>query len=518
VEEQAVKIQFGLETEIGITRADATDLDVVAESIALVRSAQGRGVRMRWDYEYEDPHLDARGFRVKELRQDTDEAHYFARDAARELTYSEIKSDLALKNGARYYNDHAHPEYCTPECSTLLELLQQDYAGDQLLMHCARAVTEEEPEDPVSLYKNNTDFQGHSYGCHENYLVPRDLPWDDLAQGMQAFLVTRQIFCGAGKFGWEDEDRFVKPGFQIAQRSDFFSVLQSVDTMQKRPIVNTRDEPHADQNVWRRFHVIIGDANMSPYATWLKVGTTALVLQALANGAEPGDIPRLKDPIAALKSISHDPEWDWHCLLKRGFAGAEDSDAVTVQRFYLNLVKQHVPGLDEQWTQLVEAWENILDDLESDPLSTADRLDWSAKYALIEQFREAEGLSEEDPWLRSLDLSYHHLDEEQGLFYGLRDQGHFRLPYPREQIEPQRLEPPATTRAAVRGLALEKFGAVVDAAQWDMVRFSLEDKRYLQLDLRRLFDREKIRETVEALRQASHPRELESLWLAKITK
>ena len=131
------------------------------------------------------------------------------------------------------------------------------------------------------LYKNNTDFQGHSYGCHENYLLPRELPWETLAQGIQAFFVTRQLFCGAGKYGWESEDKYLQSGFQISQRSDFFSELQSIDTMQRRPIVNTRDEPHADENKWRRFHVIIGDANLSPYATWLKVGTTALVINCL---------------------------------------------------------------------------------------------------------------------------------------------------------------------------------------------------------------------------------------------
>src|SRR5213592_2750525 len=275
-------IQFGTETEIGISRAIPENLDVVAESIALVRSATAPGVRMRWDYSCEDPHCDARGFRVKELLQDNDEANYFAQDAQRALTFSEIKSDLVLRNGARFYNDHAHPEYCAPECSTLLELLQQDYAGDALLMACVRNLNQN-TDNPVLLYKNNTDFRGHSYGCHENYLLPRSLPWEKLAQGIQAFLVTRQIFAGAGKFAIEAEDKFVSHGFQIAQRSDFFSELQSVDTMQRRPLVNTRDEPHANPKVFRRFHVIIGDANMSPFVTRLKVGTTALVLEALAR-------------------------------------------------------------------------------------------------------------------------------------------------------------------------------------------------------------------------------------------
>ncbi|MGY8686419.1 MAG: proteasome accessory factor PafA2 family protein, partial [Verrucomicrobiales bacterium] len=257
-------ILYGLETEYGISReVPGPNYDVVAESIALVRAATQRGVRMRWDYSCEDPHVDARGFRVEELRQDFDEANYFAQDAVRPLSFSEIKSDLALKNGARFYNDHAHPEYCTPECATIAELLRQDQLGDRLVMDCAEALsekTQDGKEGRVRLYKNNTDFLGHSYGCHENYLLQRSVPWRTISRGMLAFLVTRQVFCGAGKFGWEEEDRYGGPGFQISQRADFFSELESVDTMQRRPIVNTRDEPHADREHWRRFHVIVGDA------------------------------------------------------------------------------------------------------------------------------------------------------------------------------------------------------------------------------------------------------------------
>src|SRR6187549_2466558 len=170
-------IQFGTETEIGITRQNPEGVDVVSESIALVRSATAPGVRMRWDYSCEDPYCDACGFRVKELLQDSDEANYFAQDAQRAMSFSEIKSDLVLRNGARFYNDHAHPEYCTPECGTLQEIVEQDASGDALLIDCARVVSEQSGS-PVLLYKNNTDFRGHSYGCHENYLLPRSLAWD----------------------------------------------------------------------------------------------------------------------------------------------------------------------------------------------------------------------------------------------------------------------------------------------------------------------------------------------------
>ena len=505
-----MQIQFGLETEIGISREDSRDLDVVAESIALVRSATAPGVRQRWDYRQEDPHQDARGFRVRELRQDTDEANYFAQDASRPLSFSEIKSDLVLRNGARFYNDHAHPEYCTPECATLEELARQDAAGDALLVDCARAVGAESG-NPVLLYKNNTDFRGHSYGCHENYLLPRSLAWDRLAQGMQAFLVTRQIFAGAGKYGWEEEDRFGGPGFQLAQRSDFFSELQSVDTMQRRPLVNTRDEPHADPAKYRRFHVIIGDANLSPFATYLKVGTAALVLQALANGVPPERIPRLADPLAALPAISRDREWKWRVRT----AGGRETTAVAVQRAYLELVREFAPPPDPAWAALLAEWALVLADLEREPLATADRLDWSAKHRLIEQFREAEKIGPEDPWLRSLDLAYHLLDPAQGLFYGLLDAGAFRLPFPRERILGRPLEPPPDTRAALRGGCIDRFGSQVESAQWDAV-ILLDGRRRIEVDLRDVFAPAQVAQGLAVLRGARTPADLLALPFAKI--
>src|SRR5580692_10055262 len=366
-------IQFGIETEIGIARDGDGDLDVVAESIALVRSVVEPGVLMRWDYGSEDPHADMRGFHVRELRQDTDEADYYHEDAERELTYVEIKSDLVLGNGARFYNDHAHPEYCTPECSTLDELVAQDRAGERILMACAQQLSKQRGQT-VRLYKNNTDFRGHSYGCHENYLLPRSLPWAQLAQAVQAFLVTRQIYAGAGKFGIETEDRFLSPEFQIAQRSDFFSELQSVDTMQRRPIVNTRDEPHANARLYRRFHVIIGDANMSPFATRLKVGTTALVLEALSRDPlRPW--PKLADPLPALRAISRDPKFRWEVSLLDG----KRATAVDLQRAYLAAVKAVCDLSLPEKAELVEAWETVLGDLETDVMRCRNRLDWVAK-------------------------------------------------------------------------------------------------------------------------------------------
>ncbi|HEX3719000.1 MAG TPA: proteasome accessory factor PafA2 family protein [Verrucomicrobiae bacterium] len=497
-------IQFGTETEIGIARDKEENLDVVAESMALVRSATKSGVLMRWDYECEDPHADMRGFHVEELRQDSDEASYFAQDAGRELSFVEIKSDLVLGNGARYYNDHAHPEYCTPECSTVEELIAHDRAGERILMRCAQKLSEERGCN-VYLYKNNTDFRGHSYGCHENYLLPRSLPWEKLARGIQAFLVSRQVVAGAGKFAIEEEDRFVGPGFQISQRSDFFSELQSVDTMQRRPIVNTRDEPHANPNLFRRFHVILGDANMSPYSTRLKIGTTALVLEALArNPKRP--YPVLADPLAALVSISRDPKFHWEVEL----LDKKCSNALALQRDYWQAVSELCDLSDPSKRTLVADWDTVLTDLETDPMRCRNRLDWVAKLALIREFQTTQNLSADDPWLQSLDLEYHKLDREQGLYYALEQAGSISGVPDESLVRRAISEPPRTTRAYIRGRCIQKFSAAVISAQWDHITLQGTGEP-LKISLLDVFTPEEVQAASKVVDAAKCPDDLRSI-------
>ena len=208
-----MKRVFGIETEYGITVNGVETVDVVAESIELVRCYTEHGSLMKWDYELEDPHLDARGFRAQSLMQDTDESAYYELDKNRPLSFEEIKSDLVLSNGARFYNDHAHPEYSTPECTRLRDIVAQDKAGERILSECVRRRNKKiSPEREVRLYKNNTDFIGHSYGCHDNYLMSRSVPWDRLVGDVIPFLVTRQIFAGAGKMGIEGEGSSGQPG------------------------------------------------------------------------------------------------------------------------------------------------------------------------------------------------------------------------------------------------------------------------------------------------------------------
>ena len=497
-------IQFGIETEVGISRDSAEDLDVVAESIALVRSATKSGVLMRWDYDCEDPHADTRGFHVEALLQDTDEAHYFAQDSARELSYVEIKSDLVLGNGARFYNDHAHPEYCTPECSTLDELAAHDRAGERILMRCAQKLSEERGVT-VRLYKNNTDFRGHSYGCHENYLLPRSLPWETLARAAQGFLVTRQIFAGAGKFAMEEEDRFAGPGFQIAQRSDFFSELQSVDTMQRRPIINTRDEPHANPELYRRFHVILGDANMSPFATRLKAGATALILESLARNPRL-PCPVLADPLRALREISRDLKLRQPVALEGGGV----STALAVQRAWCQAAGEYCDLTDPAKAAVWADWKQVLTDLEADPMLCRDRLDWVAKLALIRQFQAAQNIADDDPWLRSLDLEYHRLDLESGLYYAREQSGAMAFGPDETAVRRAIGQPPRSTRACIRGRCIQKFPGQVLAAQWDHITLQ-GSRRPLKISLLNLFAPKELAAARDAVEAAKQPDDLEGI-------
>jgi Pup amidohydrolase len=474
-----MKRVFGIETEYGITVDGLEGLDVVRESIEIVRSYTEHGASMKWDYELEDPHQDARGFRAKELLQDTDEAAYFEIDKNRPLSFEEIKSDLVLSNGARFYNDHAHPEYSTPECTTLREIVAQDKAGERILGECMRRRNMRLPQgQEARLYKNNTDFVGHSYGCHDNFLMRRDVPWDRIVRDIVPFLVTRQIFAGAGKMGVEGEDAVGQQGvFQIAQRSDFFSVLCSIDTMNRRPLVNTRDEPHADNERYRRFHVIIGDANMSQIATALKIGTTALVLDLIEQGKAPQ--LELANPIEATKAISRDQTYSWIVELRDG----RKISALDIQRLYLEAAREHCDRADADSAWLLAEWEGVLTDLGRDVGLCRDRLDWVAKKFLLATLQEAEGLEWSDPWLQSIDLEYHNVSLEHGLYYELVRTHQMRRIVEEDEIRHAIFHPPETTRAFFRGRSVAKFNREIASIQWDEITFQQNGGRFHTVQL-----------------------------------
>src|SRR5438874_8101086 len=424
---------------------------------------------MKWDYELEDPHLDARGFRAKALMQDTDESAYYEIDKNRPLSFEEIKSDLVLSNGARFYNDHAHPEYSTPECTTLRQIVAQDKAGERILAECARRRNLKlPPANEVRLYKNNTDFVGHSYGCHDNYLVSREIAWDRIVAGVLPFLITRQIFAGAGKMGIEAESASGAPGiFQISQRADFFSVLVSIDTMNRRPLLNTRDEPHVDASRYRRFHVILGDSNMSEWATAMKIGTTALVLDLIERGQAPQ--LEIAQPIDAAKSISSGQSYDWIIELKDG----RKISAIEVQRIYLRAASKLNDDATEDQQWVMREWESVLNDLEREVMSTRDRVDWVAKKFLLDALQAEEKLSWSDPWLQSIDLEYHNLDLDRGLYYELLRKGLMRRVTTEDEIKNAIFNPPETTRASFRGRAVARFNDQISSIQWDEIVFTI---------------------------------------------
>jgi proteasome accessory factor A len=497
---------FGLETEYGITRSDLDSVDSVVESMELVRAHLTASFKRRWDYGGEDPHEDARGFRVTGLQQDKEEEQFAEVDAHRPFSFHEMKSDLVLSNGARFYNDHTHPEYSTPECRTLRDLVAHDRAGERILFRAARRRNEALGGAYVQLYKNNTDFHGHSYGCHDNYLVPRSVPFEALASGLMPFLVTRQVFAGAGKLGVEAQEAGLQRGlYQLSQRADFMESRMSVDTMHNRPILNTRDEPHADRRRYRRLHLIIGDANLCEYATALKVGTTRLVLDLIALGQAPA--VELADPVAAVKAISRDPSLKTPVRLEDG----RTISPLDIQRLYWEAARQRLVPLSGETEWIMREWADVLRLLHEDRSQLVGRLDWVTKRWLLETFAEAEHIGWDDPWLTSLDLEYHNLDPRRGLFLGLEADGRTTRITTEEDIDNAMTAGPSDTRGGIRGLCIRRFSEHIKSVQWERVTFN--GGLFLQtLNMDALFEPEQVEALGRILSAAATPSEALDRW------
>lgn len=501
---------FGLETEYGIIREDLATMDPVVESMELVRAhltaALERTFKEAWDYSGEDPHQDARGFRVTGLQQDREEEEFAKLDARRPFSFSEMKSDLILPNGARLYNDHTHPEYSTPECRTLRDLLAHDRAGERILQRAAERRNAALGGPHVQLYKNNTDFHGHSYGCHDNYLLPRSIPFPAIVAGLLPFLVSRQVIAGAGKIGIESQNGVLQRGlFQLSQRADFMETELGIDTMHNRPILNTRDEPHADRARYRRLHLIVGDANMCEYATALKVGSTRLVLDLIALGAAPA--LELEHPVSAIRIISRDPDLKAVVRRKRGgtISGLE------LQAAYLEAAQKRLAGADEETDWILREWSETLGQLASDRTRLVGRLDWVTKYWLLETFVREERVGWDDPWLTSLDLEYHNINPERGLFLGLETQGMNARLVTEAEIQAALNAGPSETRGGIRGLCIRRFPDQIKSVQWERVQFTggLTPKA---LDLSDLFDPKAIRALGEILEAAASPADALAAW------
>jgi proteasome accessory factor A len=454
----------GIETEFGIIRKDLSESDPVLESMELVKSYRPPSFGS-WAYEAEDPRADARGFRVDRLAQDEEEEAFARSDQHRGFSFRESKSDRILQNGARFYNDHTHPEYSTPECRSLRDLVLHDRAGT-MIVRSARESREREIGIPGSLgiYRNNTDFHGHSYGCHENYLLPRAVSFEQVVAGLTPFLVARTIFLGAGKVGQEGEDGLRTGGYQLSQRADFIEARVGVDTMHCRPIVNSRDEPHAAKGLFRRLHLICGDSNMCEWQTLMKIGMTRIVLSAIGSGL-PLDFCGLSDPVKAFRQVSRSEDGKGVLLL-------EDGTTVTaggIMEIYRSLVDDRVENPEDRW--IVSEWDRALGDYRRDPGLLSDRVDWVSKKNLLRWFGEEERLPPDDPCYQSLDLAYHDIDEEAGMFWPLEQEGNMvRLTEP-ENVRIASFCPPSTGRPPVRAAVLKRFRDQVRDAGWERVAF-----------------------------------------------
>ena len=386
-----------------------------------------------------------------------------------------------LFNGGRIYIDMGHVEYATPECTGLFDLVAADRAGERMVQ---RALEQLDLAASAAFFKNNIDhYTGATFGCHENYLVRRDVPFSQvLLPAMLPFFVTRQIFAGAGRVGCHT-DIFEYGGgddegvsFQISQRADHI-VTEIYQWIQfSRAIINTRDEPLADWGLYRRLHLLVGDSNMMEYATALKIGTTALVLQLIEEGIVP-DI-KLLDPVQAIRDISRDTTYRWEVQLEDGCYTA----ATEVQREYLDMAERYLRGRDDEGDWVLDEWRFVIDGLEHDPMALRDRVDWVAKKWLLEYFMKEEGLDWHDTWIQSLDLEYHNLNPERGLYFDLYERGQIKRVVDDEHINAAIANPPADTRAKARSQVMrvltdQKARYVID---WDSIY--VEDEKYLNLD------------------------------------
>ena len=468
----SVRRVMGTETEYGISVPGQPGANAMVTSSQVVNAYQAatsaRARRARWDFEEENPLRDARGFDL-------------AREAAdaTQLTDEDLGlANVILTNGARLYVDHAHPEYSAPECTNPLAAVIWDKAGERVMAEAAARAAAVPGTSAIQLYKNNTDNKGASYGTHENYLMNRATPFADIVRHLTPFFVSRQVVCGAGRVGRGADGR--AEGFQISQRADFFEVEVGLETTLKRPIINTRDEPHADPEKYRRLHVIIGDANLSEISTFLKLGTTALVLAMIEDRFLDGDLA-LEAPVAELRAVSHDPSCRHLVTLRDG----RKMTAVQLQIEYLERARKYTEDrygtdVDEMTADVLGRWESVLTRLAEDPMQLARELDWVAKLELLEGYRTRDGLSWGHPRLQLVDLQYSDVRLERGLYNRLAARGRMTRLVPEEEVLRAVDDPPEDTRAYFRGRCLQRYPDAVAAASWDSVIFDLPGHDSLQ--------------------------------------
>ena len=383
-------------------------------------------------------------------------------------------SNVFLENGARLYLDvGSHPEYATPECDSLLSVVAHDKAGERILEGLVESaedrLAEEGIRGEIYLFKNNTDSAGNSYGCHENYLVSRHGEFQKMVDTLIPFFVTRQIFSGAGKLLQTAKG----PVYSMAQRAEHIWEGVSSATTRSRPIINTRDEPHADAEKYRRLHVIAGDSNMSEYVNYVKIGTTAALLQMIEDNVVFRDVS-LENPIRSIREISHDITCRRRVRLRNG----RELSALDIQWEYLDRTLRYArtTGFPPEVQKAVDMWEYLLTSIEKDPLSLSREVDWVTKYHLMEKYQAKWDLNRSDPKLALLDLSYHDVNRQRGLFYIMQRRGYVDRIVTDAAVATAMVSPPQTTRARLRGEFIKAAKAKKRDFTVDWVHLKLNDQ------------------------------------------
>lgn len=480
-----VRRGIGLETEFGITDAGNPRANPIVLSTEVVDAYGGRGSAsggagaIRWDYHGEDPLNDARGYRLDRaaahpslLTDDPaapapsgDALERVARPSEAELALPHA-ANAVLTNGARLYVDHAHPEYSAPEVTNPREAILWDRAGDYIAAEAMDLLAEAGRH--VVIYKNNVDGKGAAYGTHENYTVDRSLDFTDIIRYMTPFFVTRPILCGAGRLGLGQKSQ--QPGFQISQRADYVENDVGLETTFNRPIINTRDEPHAEAARYRRLHVIGGDANQFDVSNLLKVGTTSLVLWMLEQEALPlgMDAMMLLEPVRATWEVSHDPSLTRLIDMQDG----SQRTAIDIQQIYLDAVRTALEGrceVDFDTREILATWQEVLDLLRTDIFAASGKVEWVAKYQMLDSMRQRTGGSWDNDKLRAFDLQWHDLRPERSIVNRLDQAGRIERLFGPEQVMWAVRHAPESTRAYLRGGLIRRFPERVAAAGWDGV-------------------------------------------------
>lgn len=485
---------MGIETEYGILDPDNSWANPMEMSAAVVRAYCSRHPHAPWDYFGEDPLSDARGYHLPRAAahpsQLTDEP--VVRSGA---------PGAAISNGGRFYVDHAHPEYSSPEVTSPRAIVAWDRAGDAIARESMAAVAQS--GRAIVLYKNNVDGKGASYGTHENYLVDRAVAFHELTYRLIPFFVTRPLLVGSGRVGLGQ--RSEDPGFQISQRADYVENDVGLETTFNRPIVNTRDEPHADPERYRRLHVIGGDANLFDVPMYLKFATTSILLTLIERNQMPLELDTvtLSAPIVDAWGVSHDP-FEHVLSTATGHMRALD-----VQRLYLEVAHRHLAGEDAETDEALALWAEVLDGLASDPSSVADKVEWVAKRDLLEGMRSRYGSGWSDPRLAALDLQWADLRPTMGIVPRLEAAGRVKRLVTDDDVARAVVHPPEDTRAYLRGRLVERFE--LRAASWStivaddsgLIRIPLRDPyRGSKARVDRLEDLETLSDVIAELRRA----------------